>query len=125
MTLCYNETVTFVKVRSDGYGNTKVVTEQGCVPCMFLQGTGFLRTNYQENTTADATCFVDPMDDFIVDNHYRLEGMYVLAPLFDVDDDEGWYLVTNITINRDHLLANQIDNVEVLLKKTRRPYGFS
>lgn len=125
MTLCPNENVIFVKTRSDGYGNTKIVVDQDCVPCIFLQGTGFIRNNRQENVDADAVCFPQVGHRFLVKYKYRLEGMFILAPLFGIDDDDGWYLVTGLTVNRDHLLTNEIENVELLLKKTRPPYGFS
>jgi hypothetical protein len=45
--------------------------------------------------------------------------MYILAPLFGVDDPNGWFKIVDVTINRDHLLNNVIDNVELKLKKTR------
>ena len=53
---------------------------------------------------------------FLTENNYRLEGMYVLAPLFDVNSNDGWYKITNVRINRNHLLATNIDNIELLLK---------
>lgn len=121
----YQDTATFVKVRPSDYGDKKIVESQDCVPVIFLQDTSFLRTNFQEGVDSDAICYPDPFDPFIVASNYRLEGYYILAPLFDGSDDEGWYKVTKATINRDHLLGNQIDNVELQLKKTSRIAGVS
>lgn len=125
MQLHYPDTATFVKVTPAAYSDNKVVEEQDCVPVIFLQDTGFDRSTFQEGVSADAVCFPDPSNEFVIDNHYRLEGMYILAPLFCVDDNEGWYKVTKVTIHRDHLLGNQIDNVQLLLKKTKPVPGVS
>lgn len=125
MKLCYKDTATFVEVSASGYGNNKIVTDQEAVPVVFLQSTGFTRSEYQENTDSDAICYVDPSDLWVVATHNRMEGFYILAPLFSVDSDDGWYKVTKVIVNRDHLLSNTIDNIQLLLKKTKRPYGYS
>lgn len=117
--LNYQDTATFVVVQSAGYAGSKALVEQEDVPVIFLQGTALVHSGFQDNVDADAICYVDPGDEFVRDHNYRLEGMYVLAPLFEVDDDDGWYKVETVTVNRDHLLGNVIDNVELQLKKTR------
>lgn len=123
--LNYRETVTIVKVESDGYRNNKTVVDQAIVPAIFLQNTSFLDDNFQENVDADAVCYPDFTNEFLIENNYRLEGMYVLAPLFDVNSNDGWYKITNVRINRNHLLATAIDNIELLLKKSTRIMGVS
>jgi len=123
--LNYRETVTIVKVESDGYKNSKVVVGQAVVPAIFLQNTSFLNDNFQENSDADAVCYPDFTSSFLVSNNFRLEGMYVLAPLFDVNSNDGWYKITNVRINRNHLLDTDIDNIELLLKKSTRIMGIS
>lgn len=123
--LCYQDTATFVKTASNEYGNDKVVLSQDEVGVIFLQNTQFSRSNYQEAVDADAICYPDPNSDFIVDNFNRLEGMYILAPLFGAADTTSWYKVTDVTINRDHILDNEIDNIELRLKKTRPIPGVS
>lgn len=121
----YQDSATFVKVSSSGYSNNKSVEEQSDVSVVFIQSTGFNRSSFRDNVTADATCFPDPENTFILANHDRLEGMYILAPLFGINDDEGWYKVISVAVNRDHLLSNQIDNIELRLKKTRKIGGVS
>ena len=123
--LGYPDTATFVEVSAGGYSTTKTVVEQDCVPVIFLQNTGYTRTNSQDGVDSDAVCFPDPTDTFIVSHHYRLEGMYILAPLFDASDADGWYKVTKVSIHRDHLLGNQINNIELQLKKTSPVPGIS
>lgn len=125
MRLNYPDLVTFVEVQSDGYRGSKSIVEQEAVPVIFLQTTGFVSGNFQENVDADAICYPDPTNDFVISNNDRLEGMYILAPLFDVDNDKGWYKVTKVEISRDHLLGNVIDNIQCLLKKSHKIVGVS
>lgn len=119
LVLNYPDTATFVKVEASGYANNKGSVQQVDVPVIFIQSTGFVRAGFQENVDADAICFPDFNNGFIVDNHNRLEGMYVREPLFGEPNDGSWYKITQVTVNRDHLLGNTIDNIELLLKKTR------
>lgn len=116
--LNYRDTATFVRVGSGNYKNDKAVIEQANVPVIFIQNTGFLNNEFQENVDADAVCYPDFTNAFLISNDYRLEGMYVLAPLFGASSDEGWYKVINVTVNRNHLLDTDIDNVQLLLKKS-------
>jgi len=123
--LDYPDTATFVTTRPSGFGNQKIVTQQVEVPVVFVQNTGFSRGNFREQIDSDAICYPDFKDDFIVENFNRLEGMYILEPLFGAGDDASWYKITSVTINRDHLLDNTIDNIALALKKTRPISGVS
>jgi hypothetical protein len=123
--LCYQDTATFVKVTTSGYGNDKEVQSRASVPVIFIQNTQFSRSNFQDSVESDAICFPDPENDFVVANYHRLEGMYVLAPLFGSGDEQSWYKVVDVTTNRDHLLENETDNIELRLKKTRPIPGVS
>jgi hypothetical protein len=114
-----------VKTTADGYGNNKTVTQQVDVPCIFIQNTQFRRFGFQENIDADAIMYVDPEAAFVVENLNRLEGIYVVAPLFGAGDAQSWYKIETVTVNRDHLLTNQIDNVECRLKKSSPIPGVS
>lgn len=125
MILKYNDTATFVEVASDGYRGSKVMVQQFDVNVIFLQNTGFNQNAFQENVDADAFCYPDITDANIIAMHNRLEGLYVLAPLFGADEAQGWYKITSVTINRDHLLNNEIDNIECALKKAEPIAGAS
>lgn len=126
MELNYQDIATFVKVTSSGgYRGSKTMVEQDTVPVIFVQATGFVNAGYQENVDADAICWCDPTNDFVVNNFNRLEGVYILAPLYGVDDADAWYKVESVVVNRDHLLNNEIDNIELRLKKSEAPAGVS
>ena len=118
--IAYLDTVTFYKVYSNGYGPSKLVETSGEVNCLFLQGTGYGHSNNQDYITADAICYPDPQSAFLLTNNYRLEGMYVLAPFFDISNDYGWYKVTSVVVNKDILIHNLVGNIELTLKKTAK-----
>lgn len=125
MKLIYQDTLTFVSVESGGYSNKKTSTQQVDVPAMFIQNTGFSRSQAQDAVDADAICYPDPESAFIQEKFNRLEGLYVLAPLFGAGDEQSWYKVVESVVNRDHLLTNKIDNIELRLKKTKAIAGVS
>lgn len=118
--ISYLDTVTFYKVYSGGYGASKLVESSGEVNCLFSQSTGYGHSNNQDFINSDAICYPDPENQFLIDNNYRLEGMYILAPFFDVDNEYGWYKVTKVTVNRDLLIENKVGNIELALKKTSK-----
>lgn len=121
----YQDTVTIIEVAADGYGDDKTITDQADINCVFLQNTGQIRTNNQDLIDADAVCYPDPDATFVSERSNRLEGLYILSPLFDASGESSWYKITNVTVNRDHLLGNTIDNIELALKKTRPIPGVS
>ncbi len=123
--IAYNENLTFVIATSEGYKGTKTMTEQHVVKCVFIQSVDYTNSNNQAVRDADAICFPDPADEFIIASYDRLEGMYVLASLFGSSDAISWYRIDSVTVNRDHLLGNVIDNVECLLKKASTIPGVS
>lgn len=125
MMLHYPDTATFVKVTSTGFGNTKVVESMDYVNVIFVQNTQYRRDPFQDGLDSDALCFPDPCNSFVVDNYNRLEGMYVLMPLYGAPDDIAWFKIINVTVNRDHLIDNSIDNIELRLKKTQPIPGVS
>lgn len=123
--LTHKDSIVFVVVSSTGYGNKKTVMEQHDVKGTFLQNTGFLHTNNQDIIDADAILYPNERDAFVMANHNRLEAMYVIAPMFGGDPAESWFKVTSVSVNRDHLLGNKIDNIQLTLKKTEALPGVS
>lgn len=114
----YQDTITMYEVSSGTYSNSKSVVSSSDVPCVFLQNTQMSRSRFQDSVDSDAVCYVDPLNSFVQSKFNRLEGMYILAPLFGAGDSGSWYKVTDVIVNRDHLLGNEIDNIELRLKKS-------
>jgi len=123
--LDYQDSATFALVESTGYSASKEAVSQAEVAVIFVQNTGFDHQNFQDAVDSDAVCWPDISNYFVVANFNRLEGMYVLAPLYGSADEQSWYKVVDVTVNRDHLLGNTIDNIELRLKKTRPVPGVS
>lgn len=117
--LDYKDTVQLIstKLASDGYG-TEIVDEVHDVQALFLTNTGWQHSNFQTSVTSDAEIYLDPEDEWVIENAYRLEGMYVLANRFGSSDGESWYKITQTIVGEDKLLDNEIDNVNCQLKKT-------
>lgn len=123
--LNYPDQTIFVSVTSTAFGNTKVVESRGYVDVIFVQNTQYRRDPFQDALDSDAICYPDINNDFIQSNYNRLEGMYILMPLYGASDEVAWFKVVNCTVNRDHLIDNSIDNIELRLKKTEAIAGVS
>jgi hypothetical protein len=115
--LTYPDLVSFYKVTTTGYRGSKVILAEAGVNCFFLQNTGFSEGNFQEQTDSDAVCYPDPENSFIKEYKNRLEGMYIVTNITDEDQSQNWYKIISVSVNRDHLLENEIDNIECTLKK--------
>lgn len=125
MELNYNDVVTFYLVKASTYRGKKIVVDSSEVEATFIQSTNFQQSQFQEQVTADAIVYPNPDNDFISKYANRLEGMYILANVYGSADTVAWYKVEQCTINRDHLLTNQIDNIYCRLKKTAALPGVS
>jgi len=126
LALNYPDTATFVEARSNsGYANKKIVYQQFDCSVIFIQSTDFVHSGFQDNIDADAICFPDINNEFVVSLANRLEGLYILMPLFGAADSQSWYKVTKASVSRDHLLSNSIDNIQLDLKKAESIPGVS
>lgn len=126
MSVCldYKDNVRLVATDVDGYGS-ETVGEEATVGALFGQNTGWSHGSNQTAVTSDAFCYIDPSDEFVVDHFNRLEGMLVVAQLFGVGFADAWYRITDVSVGRDSLLCNQIDNILLGLKKTTGIAGVS
>lgn len=124
--LDYKDTVQVVKthITTDGYG-TEIIEEIADVEALFISNTGWQHGSFQTDVTSDAEVYLNPENDFIVANAYRLEGMYVVSNRFGDSEPLAWYKITQVIIGEDKLLGNEIDNVNCQLKKTSEVPGVS
>lgn len=114
----YQDTATFVWTSSNEYGDRTVI-DTAEVDCSFFQDISFIRSQFADSLDTDAIMYVDPDNQALLDKYYRLEGVYVLIDLFGASEESSWFRVVKATISRDNLLSNQIDNIELALKKAR------
>lgn len=123
--LKHKDTIILVGVTTGEYGNKKQPVSQHEIKATFLQNTGFLHSNNQDVIDSDAILYPDERNAVVVGLSNRLEGMYVIAPLFGQAASEAWYKITSVAVNRDHLLHNKIDNIQCLLSKAEALPGVS
>lgn len=112
----YLDTVTLVTTSTDGYGDQKVEVLAD-VKALFIQRTGVDHSQNAELPISDAVVYLDPKDPTVLNNAYRLEGMYVIARPFGQDQEESWYKIIGVNVGQRKLLSNMVDNVHCQLQK--------
>lgn len=110
------DTVQLATTTTDGYGD-KTVTVLTQSKALFIQRTSVQHQNNSDGITSDAAVYLDPENDVVTANVYRLEGMYIVAKPLGGTQDASWYRVTHVTVGQRKLLDNAIDNVYCLLEK--------
>lgn len=113
----YKDSIRLILPTVNGYG-TELVDDEATVKCLFGQNTGWSHSANQDAITSDAYCYVDPKNEFVMSHFNRLEGMLIVAQLFGVGESDAWYRVTSVSVGRDLLLCNNIDNILLGLTKT-------
>jgi len=100
----------------DGYGDREV-TVLTDVASLFIQKTSMRHANNADAVIADATVYLDPQNPVVLDNMYRLEGMYIIAQPFGQTDEESWYRIVEVSVGQRKLLNNAVDNIYCHLEK--------
>lgn len=109
----YPDLVRLATVTSDGYGD-KTVTSVDEIPATFIKRSGYVHGNNTEGETSDATVYLLPTNETVLNSKDKLEGMYIHAEPFSSD---SWYRVTSVSVAQRKLLNNAIDNVYCRLEK--------
>lgn len=110
------DTVKLATTTRDGYGD-KTVTVLTEVKSLFIQRTG---TDHEENINgirSDATVYLDRQNPVVLDNAYRLEGMYIIAQPFGQEQEESWYKIASVNVGQRKLLDNAVGNIYCRLEK--------
>lgn len=110
------DTVRLATTTSDGYGD-KTVTVLSDVKCLFIQKTRYERGENQEGVNSDASIYLDKNNPVVMDNFYRLEGMYIIANPFGQPEQDSWYRIMDTSVGQRKLLDNTIDNIHCNLEK--------
>ena len=111
------DTVRIMNSAVDGYGDA-IVLEESVVKGAFFQGTSTKRSGQTDMLEAyDAHCYVDETDPFVVENGYRLEGMYLVCDLYSFNQDECWYRIADVKLGIDKLMDNKVNNCHCFLQK--------
>lgn len=112
----YPDTVQLATTTTDGYGD-KTVTVLTNSKALFVEKTAIQQNASAADIISDATVYLDPTNEIVKGNLYRLEGMYIIAKPFGGDVSDSWYRVQHVTVAQHKLLGNRIDNIHCHLEK--------
>ena len=109
--------VEIINAGVDGYGDA-VVLDSAIVKGAFFEGTSTSCTNNTDMIeTYDAHCYIDETADFVTDNAFRLEGMYLVATLYGYPAEKSWYKIRDVKLGVTKMLDNQVNNCHCFLQK--------
>ena len=114
--LNYKDPVILINTTQDGYGDNTVSHVEHLYG-LFVQKTGQSQINYTEIISSDAHVYLDIQNEYVLENAFRLEGMYIIANVEDFSQDESWYRISRAVVGQRKLLDNEINNVECFLTK--------
>lgn len=114
--LDYKDDLLLIETEQNGYGDNSLGHLEN-VKGLFLEGTSQNEMNYTEMLGTDAHVYLDIENPYIKENAFRLEGMYLVANIYNGDDDESWYKISRCKVGQRKLLDNDINNVHCFLTK--------
>lgn len=114
--LTYKDDLTIYETGQDGYGDFSILKEVP-VKGLFLQGTSSSFQSDTESIATDAHVYLDIENDFIKQNAFRLEGLFIKCNTLNGLDNESWYRIVSAKIGQRKLLDNELNNVHCRLVK--------
>lgn len=115
--ICYKDPIILIETAQDGYGDNTIKNQINLLG-LFVQGNSQSNINHTEMLGTDAHVYLDISNDFVIENAYRLEGMYIVANIFNGIEQESWYKIARVKVGQRKLLANNVDNVHCFLTKS-------
>lgn len=110
------DTVKLATTTPDMYGD-RTVTVLTDVKSLFIQRTADTHSNNMDVVQSDAVVYLDPTNEVVLANAYRLEGMYIIAQPFGQGQDESWYKIVAVNVGQRKLLDNAVENIHCSLDK--------
>lgn len=114
--LIYKDPVWLIETAQDMYGDNSIAHAEPVLG-LFVQGTSQNETRFVEAIGTDAHIYLDISNPYVVENAFRLEGMYIVANLFGGPVNEAWYKISRVKVGQRKLLENDINNVHCFLTK--------
>jgi len=118
MKIKYVNVIRFFDTSVDGYGEHEISSYTD-VPAVFEQQTGFSHTSFRDEITSDAVALVDPTNEFVIANAYRLEEFLIVANPYADSENQSWYKVVSSAVGTYHQTSGEINTVQIRLNKTR------
>lgn len=114
--LVYQDEVYLIDTTQNGYGDS-VAFLIGKIDGLFLEGSSQSDINHVEALGTDAHIYLDVNNEIVIENAFRLEGMYIVANLYGGKEAESWYKIARVKVGQRKLLDNAINNVHCFLTK--------
>lgn len=114
--LDYKDPIILVETGANGYGDETVVHIEHLLG-LFHQGMSQTQINYVDTAGTDAHVYLDIENDYVKENAFRLEGMYIIANLLGGPRKEAWYKISRVVVGQRKLLENDLNNVHCYLTK--------
>lgn len=112
----YKDPLILIETGQDGYGDN-IVLHAEHINGLFRLGASQSETNYVEALGTDAHVYLDIENQFVKDNAYRLEGMYLIANLQGGRENQAWYKISRCVLGQRKLLENDLNNIHCWLTK--------
>lgn len=111
------DNVKIINAGVNGYGDV-IELDSAVIKGAFFEGTAESRSNDTDMIeTYDAHCYVDETADFVIDNAFRLEGMYLVVSLYGYPNEKSWYKIADVKLGVTKMLDNRVNNCHCFLKK--------
>lgn len=112
----YKDPVLLIDTAQDEYGDNSISHIEH-LNGLFRLGMSQSEVNYVEGLSTDAHIYLDIENPFVIQNAYRLEGMYIVANLQGGKENQAWYKISSVTLGQRKLLDNDYNNIHCRLTK--------
>lgn len=114
--LNYKDDLLLINTEQDGYGDN-TISHIETIKGLFVQGNSQSESNYTEMLGTDAHAYLDIDNPYVLENAFRLEGMYLVCNIFNSNKDESWYKISRCKVGQRKLLGNEVNNIHCFLTK--------
>ena len=114
--LIYKDPVLLIETTQDEYGDN-TISHIEHLNGLFRLGASQGEANYVEALGTDAHIYLDIENQFVKENAYRLEGMYIVANLHGGKENQAWYKISSCILGQRKLLDNDLNNIHAYLTK--------
>lgn len=114
--LDYKDPIILVETGANGYGDESVVHVEHLLG-LFHQGMSQTQINYVDTAGTDAHVYLDIENEYVKQNAFRLEGMYIVANLLGGPQSEAWYKISRVVVGQRKLLENDLNCCHAFLTK--------
>lgn len=112
----YKDPVVLIETAQDYYGDNAPGHIE-YLNGLFVQGTSQSESRFVEGIATDAHIYLDIENPYVLENAFRLEGMYLICNLFGGEAKDAWYKIARCKVGQRKLLGNEVNNIHCFLTK--------